>query len=320
MMITMEEAVSLLKQHDKILILTHCNPDGDTLGCGYALCRGLRQMGKRARVVNSDVIGAKYAYLFQDMADDQFEEEYVVAVDIATQQLLGEPLLSRYSGKIKLCIDHHGSNTDYAEKTLLDDTAGAACEIIYEILRGLGVSIDQKIANCLYTGLSTDTGCFKYENATSRTYHIAADMIDCGAESGMINRVMFDTKTKTYARLERMALDTLRLYFNERCAVMEITQEMYEKSGSNEMETDALASIPRQIEGVLVGITIRQKADGTCKASVRSREGFNASDLCRTLGGGGHVQAAACAFAPGIEMEQAKQMLLEQVQKMLPKE
>lgn len=316
MMIQMDEAVKLLKQHDKILILTHCNPDGDTLGCGFALCRGLRQIGKRARVVNSDRIGAKYAYLCQDMADDVFEEEFVVAVDTATEKLLGDPLYQQYSSRVDLCIDHHGSNTDFAYKTLLDDTAGAACEIIYEILQALGVTIDQKTANCLYTGLSTDTGCFKYENATSRTYHIAADMIDCGAESGMINRIMFDTKTKTYARLERMVLDTLRLYFNERCALMEITQEMYEKSGSNEMETDALASIPRQIEGVLVGITIRQKADGTCKASVRSREGFNACELCKTLGGGGHVQAAACTFTVGLE--EAKRMILAQVEKMLP--
>lgn len=318
MMIAMDEAVGLLNTHDKILILTHCNPDGDTLGCGFALCRGLRQLGKRARVINSDRVPDKYTYLYQDMAEDTFEADLVVAVDIATERLLGNPLMEEYGSRVDLCIDHHGSNTDYAQKTLLDDTAGAACEIIYEVLLALGVSIDQKIANCLYTGLSTDTGCFKYENATSRTYHIAADMIDCGAESGTINRIMFDTKTKTYARLERMALDTLKLYFKERCALMEITQEMYVKSGSNEMETDALASIPRQIEGVLVGITIRQKADGTCKASVRSREGFNSSDLCKTLGGGGHVQAAACAFTVGVE--EAKRLILEQVEKMLPKE
>lgn len=317
MMIEMAEAVNLLQAHDKILILTHCNPDGDTLGCGFALCRGLRQKGKRAQVVNSDSICAKYTYLYQDLAVDQFEEAYVVAVDIATEQLLGKPLYQKYAGKVQLCIDHHGSNTDYADKTLLDDTAGAACEIIYEILLAMGVRIDQKIANCLYTGLSTDTGCFKYENATSRTYHIGADLIDCGAESGMINRIMFDTKTKTFARLERMALDTLRLFFDERCALMFITQEMYEKSGSNEMETDALASIPRQIEGVLVGITLREKADGTCKASVRSRDGFNASDLCKTLGGGGHVQAAACTFNVGLE--EAKQLILAEVEKMLPR-
>lgn len=316
MLISLEQAVGLLKEHHHILILTHANPDGDTLGCGFALCRGLRQLGKHARVLNSDMIQSKYHYLYQDLEDDPFTEDLVVAVDTATEKLLGKKLLQRYEGKVELGIDHHGSNTAFARQTLLDDTAGAACEIIYELLLAMNVVIDQKIANCLYTGLSTDTGCFKYENATSRTYHIAANLIDCGAESGMINRIMFDTKTKTFARLERMALDTLELYYDERCAIMVITQEMYEQSGSSEAETDALASIPRQIEGVLVGVTIRQKADGTCKASVRSREGFNSSDLCKTLGGGGHVQAAACALTA--DLDTAKQMILEQIGNMLP--
>lgn len=317
MIIKAKVAVELLRQHDNILILTHMNPDGDTLGCGFGLCRGLQQLGKNARVVNSDAILPKFSYMCEDMDVTFFKEEFIVAVDIATPKLLGKSL-SIYAEQVDLCIDHHGSNTDYATCTLLDDTAGAACEIIYEILCELGVKIDKKIADCLYTGVSTDTGCFKYANATSRTYHIGANLIDFGANSAEINRIMFDTKTKTYARLERMALDTLHLYCDERCAIMKITDKMYKESGSNETETDALASIPRMIENVVVGITIKEKEDGTCKASVRSRDGFNASELCSSLGGGGHVQAAACSFNVG--MEKAEKMLLTQVQAMLDKE
>lgn len=317
MIIKTNTAVELLRQHDNFLILTHMNPDGDTLGCGFGLCRGLQKLGKNARVINSDAILPKYGYMSEDMDVNFFKEEFIVAVDIATPKLLGKPL-SIYADIVDLCIDHHGSNTDYAKHTLLDDTAGAACEIIYEIICELGVEIDKKIADCLYTGVSTDTGCFKYANATSRTYHIGANLIDFGANSAEINRIMFDTKTKTYARLERLVLDTLELHCDERCAIMKITGNMYKESGSNESETDALASIPRMIENVMVGITIKEKEDGTCKASVRSRSGFNSSQLCASFGGGGHVEAAACAFKVGVE--EAEKMIIKRVQVMLDEE
>ncbi|MCC8023620.1 MAG: bifunctional oligoribonuclease/PAP phosphatase NrnA [Clostridiales bacterium] len=309
-----KEAAALLEQHDDILILTHAHPDGDTLGCGFGLCRALHKLGKRARVENSDVIADKYSYLYDTMeTQDGFTPAYIVAVDVATKSLLGGKF-EEY-GRVDLCIDHHASNTFYAEKTFVDDHAGAACELIYQIIVDLGAAFDRDMANCIYTGLSTDTGCFKYANATARTYRIAARMIEEGANSAEINRVMFDTITRTYARLERMVYDSMRMYFDGRCAVVKVTQQMYRRSGSNENETDPIASIPRQIEGVLVGITIKEREDGTCKASVRTRDGFSASALCEAMGGGGHQQAAACSFSVGVN--EAEQMLLSQVERML---
>lgn len=314
MIIKTNEAVKLIKENDNFLILTHMNPDGDTLGCGFGLCRALHKLGKKARVINSDTIPQKFEYMYEGLENEEFEEKFIIAVDIATTALLGEKL-SVYKDKVDLCIDHHGTNTDYAKKTLLDADAGAACELIYEIVCSLGIQIDKKIADCLYTGLSTDTGCFKYDNATSRTYHIGANLLDFGADSAKINRIMFDTKTKTFIRLYRLALDGMRLHFGDRCAVMKITQEMYKKTGSNESETDALVPLTRQIEGVIVGITFKEKPDGTCKASVRTRDGFSASELCKVFGGGGHVQAAATTFDVGVE--EAEKLMLEQVEKML---
>lgn len=314
MMIDVKRAAQLLREQDDILILTHMNPDGDTLGCGFGLCRALLKFGKRARVINSDEIQKKYEYLFANLEMPDFEEKYIVSVDIATQSLFGEKLAC-YSDKVDLSIDHHPTNSFFAKETLLDDTAGATCEIIYEIIEELAIPFDKDMANCIYTGLSTDTGCFKYDNATSRTYICAAKMIDCGADNGKINQVMFDTKTRTFAKLERLSIDTLRLYFDERCAVMEVTQKMYRKSGSDETEVEGLVDLPRRIEGVLVGVTIKEKPDGTCKASVRSRAGFSASELCQRMGGGGHPQAAACSFDVGVA--EAKQRILDEIEKML---
>lgn len=307
MKIDIKECARLLSEQDNILILTHAHPDGDTLGSGFGLCRALMKLGKKARVINDDEIPHKYNYLYGDMEFSDFEESFVVAVDVATENLLGS-LQEKYRGKINLCIDHHSTNAGYAEKTLACNVA-AACEIIYKVVLELGVEIDKSIANCLYTGISTDTGCFRYASATSETFRIAADLIDLGAENGRINRIMFETKTKTYAYLEKLALEGLKLYCGDRVAVITVTQEMYEITGSNEQETEALAPLTRQIEGVEIGITIREKKDRTCKASLRTFESVNAAELAKCFGGGGHIQAAACRF--NCSVEEAKRLLIE---------
>lgn len=294
MKIDVKECANLILRQDNILILTHAHPDGDTLGSGFALCRALMQLGKKARVINDDVIPKKYDYLYSDIDFPEFEADYVVAVDVATENLLGG-LQSSYAGKIDLCIDHHLTNTEYAKNLLLRDYP-AACEIIYMLINEMGVKIDKKIADCLYTGISTDTGCFRYASTTAQSYRIAAELIEHGADNGKINRAMFETKTKTYVALEKIALNNMKMFCNDRVAVITVTQDMYAKTGSNEQETEALAPLTRQIEGVEIGITIREKADKTCKASIRTYESVNAAALAKNFGGGGHAQAAACRF------------------------
>ncbi len=313
MKIDVKECARLLKEHNNILILTHAHPDGDTLGSGFALLRALLKMGKTARVVNDDEIPAKYGYLYSDLQPLSFKEEYIVAVDVATENLLGN-LQHIYSGKINLCIDHHMTNTQYADNVLLRD-APAACEIVYDVVNELGTEIDSKIADCLYTGISTDTGCFRYASTTAHSYRVAAKLIELGADNGLINRKMFETKSKTYVNLERLALNGLELFCNDRVAVITVTQEMYSETGSNEQETEALAPLTRQIEGVEIGITIREKKDKTCKASLRTYESVNAADLAKFFGGGGHAQAAACRF--DCSVEEAKKRLIKKCSEIL---
>lgn len=311
MKINVEKCAELLKEHDNILILTHAHPDGDTLGCGYALCRALMEIGKICAVINADEIPRKYDYLYDDIVPIRFKPDYVVAVDVATPNLLGA-LENEYH--IDLCIDHHSTNAEYADYLLLEDVP-AASQIMFDVVRALGVEVNKGIANCLYTGISTDTGCFRYDSTTADTYRVAAELIECGAENGRINRIMFETKTKTYARLERLALESMRFYNNEKVAVITITQDMYHLTGSNEQETEAIAPLTRQIEGVEIGITIREKADGTCKASLRTFESVNAAELAKCFGGGGHAQAAACKF--DCDVKEARRLLVEKCGELL---
>lgn len=311
MKIDVKQCAAILSEKDNILILTHAHPDGDTLGCGFALCRALMKMGKICAVINADKIPEKYSYLYEDIAPIRFKSDFVVAVDVATPNLLGE-LDGKYH--IDLCIDHHSSNTEYADNWLLEDVP-AACQLMFEIIKELGVDIDKKIAQCLYTGLTTDTGCFRYDSTTAATYRAAAELIELGADNGRINRIMFETKSKTYARLERLALESMRFYENERVAIITVTQDMYKLTGSNEQETEALAPLTRQIEGVEVGITIREKSDATCKASIRTFETVNAAKLAKEFGGGGHAQAAACRF--DCDVKEARRRLVEKCTEIL---
>ncbi len=310
-----KEVAGLLKEQDNILILVHAHPDGDTLGCGYSLCRSLLSLGKNARVSCSDDIPAKYGYMFSDVENKAFEPDFIVAVDVADTKLLGSANEELYKDKIDLCIDHHGSNRLYAKQTYLDASAAAACEIILQVIRELGVEITKETADCIYTGLSTDTGCFRYSNVTPRTMMMGAEMIECGASHANINTIMFDTKTKSYLKLQQLCLEGLEMHFDDKCSLITVTQEMFRKSGSDESECDAIASLSRQVEGVVIGATLRERPDGSFKVSLRTHEPVDASAICAEMNGGGHPRAAGCQLDG--TLEEAKATLLRNIEKYL---
>ncbi len=303
-----KECASLLKEFDNYLILTHRNPDGDTLGSAFALKRALDLMGKKTMVRCCDDIHPKFSYLWDDISNGDIEYEKIIAVDVADSKLLGEEFEAKYGDKVFLCIDHHMTNREYAEHLLLEDRAAAAV-VIYEVICELGVEITPQIANCVYTGLATDTGCFMYSNTTPTVHRIAAEVMEKGADYPLINRLMFETRTLSYIKLEQMAVASVESHFDGKCAIMTITQEMFRESGSNESECDGIASIPRKIEGVKIGVTIREQKDGKYKVSLRTIEPYDAAKICSNFGGGGHNRAAGCEF--GCSLAEAKQQLLE---------
>lgn len=312
MKIDFAAAAKVINEHDNILILCHDHPDGDTLGSGFALCRALIAMGKKARIECADKIPSKYSYMYEGITKEEFTPEFIMCVDVADKKLLGS-LEEKYGDKIALCIDHHGSNKLFAEKTCLDFSAAANAQNVYHVLKEMGAQITKEIADCIYTGITTDTGCFRYANVTAQTHIIAAEMISLGADAAEINRVMFETKSKEYVALERMALDSMEMHCGEKIALVCLTQNMFKESGADESDVDGIASIPRQIEGVLAGVTLKERKDGKFKVSLRTHAPANASEICALLGGGGHSRAAGCEIdAP---LQKAKKIILDTVEK-----
>lgn len=311
MKIDSDRVAELLQEKDNILILTHKNPDGDTLGCGVALCRVLQGLGKNARVENSDIIPKRYSYLFEDLQVMDFEPEFIVAVDVADTKLLGERLEGLYSDRVDLCIDHHGSNREFAKELYLRSEDGAASLSLYRIIKKMGVPVTPQIATALYTGLSTDTGCFRYSNASSECYRVAAELIDSGADSARINVLMFETKPLSYFRLLTEVLAGMRTFCDGRVIVLKVTRDMFDRTGATPDQCDAIAAMSRQVEGALCGITMKEKQGGGYKLSLRTHEPLDAAQLCGLLGGGGHARAAGCDS--GEDEEESLRILIEAI-------
>ncbi len=292
--LTLKQTAAFLKKHDKYIILTHASPDGDTLGSAYALYYGLNEIGKAACVICPDVIPKKYDYFARITDHISRDNATVIAVDVADKKLLGG-LEEEFGDIVDLNIDHHISNVRFAKNLYLDADAAATAESIYELLSVMKVNINDITAKALYTGIATDTGCFKYSNVTAKTHVITSKLYEYNINAPEINRLMFDTKSRKLLELERMVLDASEFHFGGRCIVLPVTAEMQEKTGCSGTELEGIAVISRSVEGVSAGVTIKQTDDNEFKVSLRTYPPLDASMICKKLGGGGHKGAAGAS-------------------------
>ena len=296
-MADLQRAAELLLAWDNILILSHRSPDGDTLGCASALSRALTALGKSVQFRCADEIPEKFSYMFEGIGFGEFEPEKIVTVDVADKSLLGT--LETLGENADLAIDHHATHRPFAKEIWVEGDAAAACQLITKLIPAMGVEITPEMADCLYTGISTDTGCFKYPNATPEIYRIAADLMEKGARAADINRVMFDTKSRAAIRLMKRVYSDMEFFCEDRCAVLCLTKALIEETGAQESDLDGVSAMVRQVEGVQLGLTIRERGENEYKISLRAVEPANAAEVCRKFGGGGHKGAAGCTiFAP----------------------
>jgi phosphoesterase RecJ-like protein len=298
--INAENAAKMLLLHDKILIITHRSPDGDTIGAGFALYYALRELGKKARVVNSDPFPGRFSYLYEEYTAEEFTPGFIVSVDTADTKLFGDKLTG-FSSIVNLCIDHHHGNTGYADYLLLEGNAAAACEPMFDVIGKLGAPVTPLIASCLYTGIATDTGCFRFSGATAETFRTAAALIELGADYKTINRNLFEIKTRSRIALEQYAVKNTEYYLDSRCAFSAVTKTAADEMGVVDDDYDGLAALTTQVEGVEVGILVTEKETGKFRISLRSSGRINVSAIAENFGGGGHIQAAGCSIDGRLE-------------------
>ena len=308
--LTIPEVAAFLREQECCTILTHRRPDGDTVGSAIALCRGLRALGKEAVIYENPQFTPRYLPYLAGLTGREVRGT-VVAADIAAEGLF--PM--GFSGSVDLCIDHHGSNSGFALETLVEPEAAAAAELLTSLIPAMGVELTPDIAACLYTGLATDTGCFRFTNTTAATHRAAAALIEAGADVESLNERLFECRSHARITAEKLALESLDYYYDDRCALICLTWDQIESAGVDGAELEDLTSLPRSIDGVEVGLTLRQQKDGSYKISVRTGHNTNACSIARRLGGGGHPRAAGCEISGNLD--NAKHAILEEVKKEL---
>lgn len=317
--LSVSRAAELLMQRDNITLLCHRRPDGDTVGSAFALYYALKTLGKEVRVLCADPLPKLYDYLYPGYKPGRIlyePVEYVVAVDVATAGMLGG-LEERYGTMVDLCIDHHPSNSDYAAQTCLWSEAGACAEPVAAIIKAIGLPVSGRIAECIYTGLATDTGGFRYSNTSAGSMRLAAEIMESGVDTALLNTRIFESESKAKVLAEAAMMSALQFYADDRIAVMPVTLAVRAATGVTGEELEDVAGIPRKIEGVLLGITIKEHED-ECHISLRSKEPVNADEIAKVFGGGGHRFAAGCTIKASVE--EAAGLLVAEAIKHLPKE
>ncbi len=308
--LTRTEVVAWLAENDRFAIITHAGPDGDTIGSAAGLCRGLRQLGKTAYVLQNSQFPDKYKYLVEGLLkEDAQEGDTIISVDVAAAKMLSDD--SRYlADRVDLRIDHHATDTPFAQQELVDSTAAACSEIIYDLLMLLGVQLDVPTANALFTALSTDTGCFRYANTTSRTFATAAACAAVSPDIFQITQALFDTVTLGRLRLQNWVVEHMQLLCDGKIVVCGIPADLYRTLELEEEDMKNLSGFLRSIQGVKIAATVKQDEEGHTGISVRAVPGYDAAAICVKFGGGGH-KGAAGASMENVTLEEALQALIQ---------
>lgn len=289
------EAAALLRAADNFLILTHIRPDGDAAGSGCALCLGLRAMGKAAYLAANPASMHRYdKYLTPYFAPADFIPGFVIAVDTPGVRQY-PPGWEHLATCTDLAIDHHGTNAGYARITWLEDCA-ATGELVWLLLKELGIGLTADMAEAIYTAIATDTNGFRTAGTTARTLSIAADLHDRGFGVFALTHRLFETKTPARLRLEGAMFSAME-FPREGVCVMTLPYETITACGATEDDMDKISLLTMVPEGTRAGILLRQLADKTWKISLRTDGSVHAGEVLAPLGGGGHPDAAGAVCA-----------------------
>lgn len=312
--ITLDEVRVLLEKWDDILIVTHCNPDADTLGSAFGIKNAYPE--KNIRVVCAEAIPDRLSFVTGGEPTDIPTEEYahIMTVDCAELHLAGEAG-KKYADRIELKIDHHRTSEAYAKYNYAEETTGSAGEIVYKIVKD---RLNKKAADSLYAAISSDTGCFRYSNVSADTHRVAAELIEAGADHSRINEWLFENKPKPEIAATRLALNNLEYYFDGRVVLVTFTNAQKAQQGIDDDSLGAVSALTREIEGVDLGIVIKEKTgkDGLYKVSMRSTEAVDCSAVCQLLGGGGHMRASGGAVTAE-SIEEAKELVMNAVKEIM---
>lgn len=317
-MFEFREAKKYIKKANKIYIVGHINPDGDSIGASFSMCLALRKMGK-----NVDVIMPKHSDIFNFLphmseAKTFIEEDSIdllIAVDSSDIKRLGLSEDDIKKAKNILMIDHHKRSNVYGKVNVIDETCPATCQLVYEFITYLKIKIDIDIATYLYAGILTDTGSFNYASTNERTLAIVSKLVGLGIDFAYICKKLNDTVKESKLKLIATAINNMEVYEDGKIRYTYVDYDTICKLGVEEEDAEGMTNYLRMVQGTEVAVYVRGKSNGSNKVSLRSGDKVDVSAVAILFGGGGHKRASGYTMPETIDI--SKQKLLDELKRLI---
>ncbi|MCI5604424.1 MAG: bifunctional oligoribonuclease/PAP phosphatase NrnA [Clostridia bacterium] len=317
--IEMHRVIEKIKQSKSVAIFPHINEDPDALCSCFAFAEVLKKQGKEAVCYISEEIEKHLAFLGGEYVIYNGKSEYIhdlaLCLDCGDFERLGERKKLFYEIGNSVNIDHHYTNTNFADVNYVDGAAAATGEILFEMFRKMGVEFNERIARYLYIAISSDTGCFKYSNVTPKTMRAAADLLEYKFDHAEISRLLFDTYSLNVLKLRAEVTRNIHSYADGKINVAAVKDALFSQYELDAKEATNIVDIPRCVAGTEIAVCLKNQ-NGTVRVSMRSNGNADVSKIAMKFGGGGHTKAAGC----GIEaktLEEAEKIVVEECLKVL---
>lgn len=310
---TLDNILEEINKAEKIVIITHENPDGDAIGSSLAMKLALNQLGK-----NADVIIPEFPKTFEflpginEVKKESNIEKYdlAIALDCASIKLLNGFTKYFDNATVKVAIDHHSSNAMFADYNYVDQDAPACAQLLLVVFSYFNINVTKDIGTCILAGIITDTGGLRYEGVTADTFRFVAELCEKGIKVTQVYSQVYASKTRAKFELHRIALNRLEFLEDGKIAFTYVTKADEEQVEAKNGDYDGIVENGRDVEGVEVSVFLRETDKGI-KVSLRSKNYVNASEVAMMFGGGGHLRAAGCNIQGTID--QAKNQIINRV-------
>lgn len=319
----MSEVMDVLKKRDNFLITAHVNPEGDSIGSQLAMFFLLKKIGKKAVMVNHDMVPENLQFLPGSASvtmtlPDDFIPATAIVLDCPVMERAGAVTghLSEIDEIVN--VDHHISNEFFGDVNWVDPQASSVGEMMYRLIKKMGVEVDKDMALAIYAAMVTDTGMFSYDNTTGETHVVAADLMRIGVIPKIVHKEIFEKRSSFQVKLLGKALSTMELEEKGKIAHMCLTRRMLEDEGVKSVSTDEFINYPRSVKGVKVAVFFKESVEnpGAINVSFRSTgDDINVDEIAGKFGGGGHQKASGCLIKG--TLDEAREKVLAEVKKVL---
>lgn len=292
---TFEEIAQVLNSAERVLIFPHVNADGDAMGSSAALCRALRLQGKECMILIEDDIAGNLRFLDKGYTThdmDVFRADVSVCVDCGETGRFPNRADKFLEAPVTVCVDHHGTSEGFCTYNYIDPKAAATAQLVFRLIKAMGVKIDKEIGEAIFAGILTDTGSFRYSNTQKETHLITAELYDSGIDAAGVSQEIFETMRIERLLIENKAIETMVTLQGGKAVMAYVTQDMLKETGASMDETEGVAPQLRSIEGVEVAVFMKEYAPDEIKVSLRSKKFVDVAKMASYFKGGGHQRAA----------------------------